>query len=541
MTLADTKASSMRLLRGLLWRLPILLLIGWAFALDLWMPYRGLDSDAATFGLMGNDFLRLGYVPSLTYGQNYLFSITPHLYALLRWLCPALSGVMALTLAGALFSLGGLWLVYEALLLTEDRAGQRRIWTLVTFSLLVGGSWTYLLDIGAISSIELSVLLLGIILFATARIERAHATGLAPPLLEWGWLGLAAGYALCSRPQMLLFAVLALLLLLVRRRFNGKALVVLAGGLFLGYLPMLLHQLFRAADWPFHHHLPLQLLTLQKFFAAAGVFFGQIVPRLFALSVEHWPHALLAVLWIAATVALCLLPARLRSVQLTVLDRVWALGALALILMMLLAPQLSLNQENRRYCLHLFLAIAWLFARLAATSGWRRTTASALLVLLTLAALPAWREQLGYARTSDRAMRDAEREFIPYLEKQQAPVLAPYWDAYVLALLGDGKLKVEAYPWDLVRTYGLLSEKEMTTRTIWLVPSGHGKDTWRRLAQELGADAPQQMRRRDCPLRLLGRECELWEFADGQANVSLMKKYHSQYFTTPYPPCSRAP
>ncbi|MCX7009553.1 MAG: hypothetical protein NTY53_20305, partial [Kiritimatiellaeota bacterium] len=111
MTVADVIASTMRLLRGVTWRLPVLLLTGWALALNLSMPYRGLDSDVATFGLMGNDLLHLGYVPTLTYGQNYLFSITPHLYALLRWLCPTLSAVMALTLAGSLLSLGGLWLV----------------------------------------------------------------------------------------------------------------------------------------------------------------------------------------------------------------------------------------------------------------------------------------------------------------------------------------------------------------------------------------------------------------------------------------------
>ncbi len=548
-----------RCLHGLTWRLPILLLTGWALALNLAMPYRALDSDVATFGLMGNDLLRHGYVPTLTYGQNYLFSLTPHLYALLRCLCPALSGVLALTLAGSLLSLGGLWLVYEALLLTEDRAGRRRIWPLAVFCVLIGGSWNYLFDISVFSSIELSLLLLGVIVFAAARIEWAHAAGAGSPWLGWGLLGAATGYALCSRPQMLLFGALAIVLMGVRqrlcsgglgpptavtdRRYSGSRnwIVALSAGLFLGYLPMLLHHLLRAAEWPFQHHLPLQWVTGHKLVAAAAVFFAQIGPRIFALSVEYWPHAVLTLLWIAAAVLLCLLPARRRGAPLTALDRVWALGALALVLMMLLAPQLSLNQENRRYCLHLFLCAAWLFARFAASPGWRLRTASAGVVALTLAALPAWREQLGCARQADRELRDAEREFVPYLQAQHAPILAPYWDAYVLAFLADGRLSIEAYPWDLVRTYGLLSEKDLTARTLWLVTSGRGKEAWWRLEQELGPEAVRGMHRQDAPLRLQGRACELWEFSDGRSSVALMKKYHPRYFSTPYPPGRRAP
>ena len=558
MTLAAVPSLPARLLRGVAWRLPILLLTGWALALNLTMPYRGLDSDVATFGLMGNDLLRHGYVPTLTYGQNYLFSITPHVYALLRWLCPALSAVLALAWAGSLLALGGLWLVYEALLLTEDRAGRRRVWPLVAFCVLVGGSWDYLLDIGVFSSIELSLLLLGLIMFSAARIERAQALGREASWRGWGLLGIAAGYAVCSRPQMLIFAALAILLLAVRqRRCSGGLwaptavtdrrysrdrswLGALAAGALLGYLPMLLHRLLRAADWPFHHHLPLQLATGHKLVAAAGVFFAQIAPRIFALSVAHWPHAVLALVWIAVAVGLYLLPARRRGRPLALLDHVWALGALALVLMMLLAPQLSLNQENRRYCLHLFPAVAWLFARCAAAPGWRRQAASALLAALTLAALPAWREQLGWARGLDGELRAAERDFVPYLQQQHAPVLAPYWDAYVLAFLADGRLPIEAYPWDLVRTYGLLAEQAMAQRTVWLVTAGRGRETWARLEQELGPDVAPQLRRQDAPLRLLGRDCELWEFADGRLNVTLMKKFQPLYFATPYPPGRRA-
>ena len=541
MTQPDADSFAMRFLRGAAWRLPILLLTAWALALNLSMPFRGRDSDVATFGLMGNDLLHVGYVPTLTYGQNYLLSITPHLYALLRWLCPALSCVMALNLAGSLLSLGGLWLVYEALLLTVARDGRQQAWPLVAFCVLVGGSWNYLFDIAVFSSIELSLLLLGLIAFATARIERAQVTGVGSPWAVWGLLGLATGYALCSRPQMLLFAVPALCALLFRQRLRPSRLVALLAGVFLGYLPMLLHHLLRAADWPFHHQLPTQALTLHTFISAAGIYFTQIAPRIFDIGAEHLLHAALVLLWLIVVLALYFLPARLRGATLTLLDHVWAFGALALVLMMLLAPQLSLNQENRRYCLHLFLCAAWLFARCAAAPGWRRYAASALLAALTLATLPMWREQLANARADDRAWRAAQAEFIPYLEAQHAPILAPYWDAYVLAFLADGKLPIEAYPWDLVRTYGRLTEQDMATRTLWLVTAGRGKEAWARLDQELGAGTAQKMRQQDAPLRLRDRACELWEFPDATTSVLLMKKFHPHYFSTPYPPGRRAP
>lgn len=541
MTLADAIVFTMRLLRGVSWRLPILLLTGWALTLNLTTPYHGLDSDVATFGLMGNDLLHHGYWPTLTYGQNYLFSITPYLYALLRWLCPALSAVMALTLAGSLLSLGGLWLVYEALLITESHAGRRRIWPLVAFCVLVGGSWNYLFDIAVFSSIELSLLLLGVIVFTTARIASALAVGATSSLLGWGGLGLVIGYALCSRPQMLLFAAPAAILLLLRERRHFRAVCALLVGGLLGYLPMLLHTLLRAADWPFNHHLPLQALTGHKLVVAAGIFSTQIVPRIFALSAEHWLHALLVLTWIMAAIVAYLFAVRRRAAVLSTLDHVWLLGGLALVLMMLLAPQLTLNQENRRYCLHLFLVVVWLAARFLAAPSWRRHAATGALAALTLAALPAWKEQLAFARADDAARRAAEREFIPYLQKLNAPILAPYWDAYLLAFLADGKLKIESYPWDLVRTYGLLTEAEMATRTVWLVTAGHGKDTWQRLAQEVGDNATRNMIREDSPLRLLGRECELWAFADSRTSIALLKKFQPRYFTTPYPPGTRAP
>jgi hypothetical protein len=141
----------------------------------------------------------------------------------------------------------------------------------------------------------------------------------------------------------------------------------------------------------------------------------------------------------------------------------------------------------------------------------------------------------------DRQIRELETQFIPYLKGLNAPILTQYWDAYLLAFLADGTLKIEAYPWDLVRTYGLLQEDDMRRRTIWLMKRGYIGDTWDRLVAELGLPAVRQAHGQNVPLKLRGRECELLEFESGQEAVALMKKHHPRYFTTAYPPGSRPP
>ena len=77
-------------------RLPFLLLAAALFTLYVRLPYRILNSDVAVFGLMGEDILKYGYLPTYAYGQSYLFSILPYVYAAIRWLAPALSNVCLL-------------------------------------------------------------------------------------------------------------------------------------------------------------------------------------------------------------------------------------------------------------------------------------------------------------------------------------------------------------------------------------------------------------------------------------------------------------
>lgn len=538
-----TKRWGERFWRALLWRLPILALTAGALVFYLAFPYRALDSDVATYGLMGNDILRHGYLPTLPYGQNYLFSITPYVYALTRLLSPALSAPRALAIAGSLLALGGLWLIYEALLAAEDRAGRRRVWPPVVFCLLIAGSWSTISDLGYFSSIEVAFFLLGVIVWTAGRLDVAIAAGASPGKLLWSALGLACGYACYSRPQMLVFGVLAAWFLLARLRRQQAsafppALLALLLGAWLGYAPMLLHNIFRA-DWPFQLQVPIGLGSPGKIAAAFTIFATKIGPRLLDLDMERRLYSTPALLWVAAGVAGYAAAAWRRSESATILDQVWALGALFIVLLMILVPGLSLNAVCRRYCLHVIPALAWLFARFWAAPGLRRAAASLLVAALALPAVPAWQRQLIAARASDRDLREAETRFIPYLQSLQAPIVAQYWDAYLLAFLADGALPIEAYPWNLVRTYGLLAESDMSRRVLWLVRCGYGQDTLRHLKQELGEDAVERMNRRDTPLSLMGRECELWEFETGRETVALFKKHHPRYFTTAYPPGSR--
>ena len=109
-------------------RMPMAVLAIALFLFMLHFPRANFDSDAAIFGLMGNDILSHHYWPSLPYGLNYLFSITPYVYALFRCLLPhILSNIVVWAIAGALLSLSGLWMIYESFLaLQKGREG--RLW-----------------------------------------------------------------------------------------------------------------------------------------------------------------------------------------------------------------------------------------------------------------------------------------------------------------------------------------------------------------------------------------------------------------------------
>ena len=81
----------------------MLLLLGAVYAVSLRLPYCNLDSDAVNFGLMGEDIYKYGHWTTLAYGQNYLLSITPYLYAGFKAILPRGKATKDITLAGAAY------------------------------------------------------------------------------------------------------------------------------------------------------------------------------------------------------------------------------------------------------------------------------------------------------------------------------------------------------------------------------------------------------------------------------------------------------
>jgi hypothetical protein len=129
-----------------------------------------------------------------------------------------------------------------------------------------------------------------------------------------------------------------------------------------------------------------------------------------------------------------------------------------------------------------------------------------------------------------------EEGVIPILEKRHVPVFTDYWDAYLLAFLGDGRVKIEAYPWDLVRTYGLITRKELMDGSLWLVKSGFGQLTRDQLNADLSFPADHIFASEDLPAGMFQRPCELWTLPKPEDAIRLMKKYQWRYFITQYPP-----
>jgi hypothetical protein len=455
---------------------------------------------------------------------------------------------LALVLGGAVFSITGLWLLAESLLILLRSRGDAPLLPLGLFCLAIASSSLYLFDIEVCSSIEISLFLLGLVFYSAVRIEAGARENPDSGLTVW-WLllGMATSATLYTRPQIALYGIPLIVAFLakVRSRHGARTArrrgLVLGLGAFVGYLPMLVHSVIRAGDWPFHHHVhtKLGLLKVGETFVR---FFELVGARIFGVSGDHPVFSTLSLVWLAAALlAFVFVWRRNRSQpgQVTALDAAWVIGSLGMILIMILVPALSDDAQSRRYCLHALPAAAWLFARFVPASGWRQLAAAGLVAALAAASVPVWLARVADEMTTEQSVREVKDRFIPELMKSQAVILTDYWDAYLLAFLADGRIKIEAYPWDLVRTYGLVSRDEMRRRTLWLVKSGYGQSTRDRLVKELGPGFLDRVTAGNMREPLLGRECQLWDVGDAESAVDLMQKYHGRYFVTPYPPGRR--
>lgn len=529
-------------------RIPGFLLLAGMAALYLGLPYAALDGDVATFGLMGEDLVRFGQWPTVLYGQNYLVSPTPYLFAFWRTVWPAVSPALALALAGAMLSLGGLALVLEGFRGVQRRRGEGVIWPACFLAILVAGNVPFIVDHAKNSGVEISLFLLGVTLFIGTRLEggspdsSAHAR--RARIGWWVLLGVVSGVAVISRPPSAFYSLpLAGLLLLRAYRQSGfksagLAVAGLAVGVLAGYSPMLAHQFFRAADWPFPYRLAFQLGTWPEIKESVRVTFGDILPTVFGVRPEMSFQPLRFALW-----ALLVLPGYgwavwRRPDRVSVLDHALVAGSLAVLAALSLVPALSLDGEQRRYCLPVFVTGVWLCCRFMPAPGWRNVLTGALCLLLAGLSVPRWTARLERSVIRDRQMREARARLVPELAAYDSAILANYWEAALLVFLAEGRLRIEAYPWGCVRTYGWVRKADFDRRTLWLIPLGQGRDTAERLRAAEGPDIMSGVVRTALKNRFLGRSCEVWEFPGRPMASRLMLQHQPLYFRTPYPPGS---
>jgi hypothetical protein len=536
-----TRAS--RLSEALLLRLPIALLVSALLFLWLSLARSSLNSDSAVFGLMGDDLLRYGSWPTLTYGQSYILSLTPYSYALWRALFPALEPATAFALGGAVFSLSGLWLVYEALLTSLRGRSEKAYLPAVVFCLLVAASPRYVLDLANNNSNEISLFVVGLLFLAATRLETAQE-GAPPRMALHGWLfGFAAGYAFCSRPNTLAYALVLGLGLALRRNHLPAGLRARllrlrwpALGALVGILPLVLHHLARGRAWPYVHAFTPSLGSLEEMRSASRVVVSEVMPSLLQLDRPHLACGLaVTALAAAALSALCLAVLR-RSRQLSAADIAWPIGTLAILGLMVLVPILARDAESRRYALHAYLAVAWIFCRFGLPRSRGKWLGIALVAALAATACLLWKERLASARREEHARRILADETVPLLERSGTVVLADYSDAYLLRFLSGGELRVEAFPWQLVRTYGYLRADEFDGPLVWFLSRGNTRALSRRLTRELGADETGRIAVRPLDVSLEGRRCQLWISPDGRRARDLMLRQQPLYFSTSYPP-----
>lgn len=522
-------------------RLPALVLCLFLLVLYLSVPYRALNSDAAVFGIMGNDILIHRYFPSLMQGQNYFLSSLPYVYAGVRAvLPPSVSPVICFALAGSLLTLTGLWLFYEALLI-RLRATRERLVAGAAFCLLLLCSPAFVFGLGINSGVENMFFLIGIMAYAVARIGQAIDEGHAAPVWLWLIFGIATGFGWYCRPHVVFYSAAAMpFLLFWYRQQRHAAALALGAGLLIGILPMILHRLFVAGSWPYGLRIDSSIGTLSKISGDVGLIIYGIIPTLYSISADHLVHARISWFWLMLVPVLTGLA--LFRKRLKIIDILWIGGTGLILLVMALIPGISFDTEHRRHCFAMLPATAWALTTLSWNNKITRWLAIALTVVLFAAALPVWSDFLQKEGECDRALRETSSKTIPELQQHGGIFLTDYWDAYLLAFLADGRITVEAFPWELVRTYGLISRGQLQAKPHWLIKSGYGHDTAIRLEDKFGINALKGITGIDITNRLFGRECELWILSPDHDIAALYERMQPRYFQTTYPAGSkRAP
>ena len=526
-------------------RAPGLILAAGMLALFVAIPYASFTSDVANYALMGWDIINHGYLPTLAYGQSYLFSLTPYAFALARFALPEwISDIVALKIAGAAFSITGMLLVFESLLMAQKQTGKPQLAPLALFALIMASSDAYLFDLSLNSSNEMSILLTGALMYLAGRLDLQSTQGVAPSWRPWVVMGVVIIAMQYIRPMLLTFALPALFFLLAQawRAKGARAavwlLLPLVAGLAIGYLPMLAHKLFRADSWPYHWFLHLEIGGGIGMENAIGVLTHIILPRLMTMLWDEAPtRFVLTALWLVAIIAMVALAlAREGRGAFTITDKAWIIGQSSSILIMVLIPALSGDTGSRRYCLHLLPTVAWLFVRFAYPLSRTSMAAVALALAMVVSSAAGWKDKIAWETQRNSQVEQTLKLAVPELVAMDAVFLTDYWDAYLLSFISREKIAVEAFPWQIVRRYGYFTRDQMRRRTVWLACDGYAHDTQNWLIIEVGQEEVNRMRRKDLENKIVGRLCEAWELAEPTLPEKIMEKFQPLFFTSTFPP-----
>lgn len=517
-------------------KLPAVVFIVVAAGILFWLRYNGFDSDAAIFGIMGNDILKYGYLPTYMYGQNYFFSLSPYLYAALKFfLAPFFADIIILKLTGLIFSFSGFWMTYLALMNVQENSGRPRLYAGVIFVILNLSIPANVMSIGALANSAEYMFTAGAAIYILSVFEKLFSEECAIPPRLWFAFGLLIAYGYVARPNAVIFAVFGMALLIVR---YGKAICAkpglsifsFASGAILGFAPIILHHLFRAAHWPFTVNPPrIYLASSVEIKKAASIFYYQIIPHLFNLEKTAPVYSFVVVIFIFASLA-----AYARNVfptdKTSVVDHALVAGLLSICLIMLFGGgEIIQDVGSARYCQWLMPVTAWLFCRYCIT-GETRKYVTGFAVVLFAASLFAWPGKFAEHAARNEKLAASTKE-IGKLSGYDGVIFAEYWDAYSLLFLSGESVPLESIPGDTVRRFGAFSESAIRKRNAWLIPESKFESLARGLISLYG--------RADCvvsELTLMNERYLLVEFANADFSYHQMMVVYPAYFTTKYPP-----
>jgi len=480
-------------------------------------PFYFYNSDLAVFGLMARDLVTLHYFPLLMYGQDYLFTPVPLLGAAFTLL--GLKTVLAMRLAAATVSLAGLWLLFETLLATTDESSYGRLTSTVIFPLLFLSNAHIALSFNRFDGTAVYYFALGAGLYLVTRLRGGEGKGTL-----WFLMGVLLGFTYISRPPALII-IGAAFLWVHRRNLNLKRSFLTGLGVVVGFLPLLLHILFRADFWPISHFRPsLQIGNIQEIGYQSEILFTKILPYLFGLTDFPALHAWVNLLFCIVVVALLLKPQKPLTTGLL-------FGTAFLFCFLIFVKDLTQNLNSSRYCLGLVL-VAQLVACYSVHHSKRATLSLLTLSILMLAASGSgWNEELRLARESKTDWERMRSEIVPQLSSYEL-LVCDYWDGYSLDLFLEDKIAVEIFPFQSVRLQGRHRELLLQGKGVWMVRDSERDGLWKRL-RDNGWN-PGTMNRVSS-FRWQGRSYSLYS-DPGNFARRLMERENPSYFLFHHPP-----